>query len=70
METTIYRMDNKVLQFSKGNYTQHPVIIHNEKQNEKNIYSFYIYLIYNVMVIVCYTAQQFRYTYTYIYVYI
>ena len=61
---------NKVLQFSTGSYIQYPVIIHNEKQNEKNIYRFYIYLIYNVMVIVCYTAKQLRYTYTHIYVYI
>ena len=34
---------NKVLQFSTGSYIQHPVIIHNEKQNEKYISFLYIF---------------------------
>jgi len=29
------RINSKVLLYSKGNYTQHPVINHNGKENEK-----------------------------------
>ena len=35
MQTIIYRMDNKVLLYSTGNYSQYTVISHNGKEYEK-----------------------------------
>ena len=43
IQTTIYKIDNKVLVYNTGNYIQYLVINYNGKESEKNIY-IYIYI--------------------------
>ena len=53
MHSTIYKIDNKDLLYSTGNYTQYFVIKYKGKESEKEcIYEIYIYI----------------YTYKYIYI--
>ena len=40
IQTTIYKINNKVLLYSMGNYIQYPVINHNGKEYEKE----YVYI--------------------------
>ena len=50
METMIYKINNKVLLYSIGNYVQYPVINHNEKEYEKSVYTYvfsFIYILYH-----------------------
>ena len=39
MQTTVYKMNNKVLLYSPGNYIQYPVINHNGKEYERHKYT-------------------------------
>ena len=47
MYTLLYRkqVNNKDLLYSKGNYTEYPVIIYNGKESEKICIHTYIYII-------------------------
>ena len=49
-------INNKVLLYSTGNYIQYPVINHNGRENEKNIY-IYIYIYIYMTESLCYTAE-------------
>ena len=36
-EAIIYKINNRVLLYNTGNYTQYPVISHNGKESEKKL---------------------------------
>ena len=39
MQITMYKINNKDLLYSTGNYIQYPVIDYNGKELEKNVYT-------------------------------
>ena len=47
MQTIIYRINNRVLLYSTGNYIQYPVITYSGKEHEKEYMCVYIYIYVN-----------------------